>query len=224
MKNLALATKNNDDHETEYDISLSQDDIDGYSKPPKGYNHGVALANYSKAKRRELDFYPTPPEVTNALMNFLNLEPCIVWEPACGMGSMSKVIESHGHKVYSSDIDTAFGDSGMDFLTVDCKTFDAIITNPPFNLSEKFIRHALQMTPIVAMVLKSQYWHATKRTALFNELPPSYVLALSWRPDFLFDQRKVGDKKAAPTMECIWTVWIDGDTDTKYRILSKGKK
>jgi hypothetical protein len=46
-------------------------------------------ANF-KGTRRELDYYPTPPECTIALMNFLskNVEifksPCAIWEPACG--------------------------------------------------------------------------------------------------------------------------------------------
>ncbi len=34
--------------------------------------------------RREHDFYPTPADVTVALMDFLNLEPCKIWEPAAG--------------------------------------------------------------------------------------------------------------------------------------------
>jgi hypothetical protein len=110
--------------------------------------------------------------------------------------------------------------NSVDFLASNI-TAGAIITNPPFNISEEFIRHALTKAPIVAMLLKSQYWHAKKRVKLFEECPPAYVLPLSWRPDFLFDQRKEGDKKAAPTMEVAWTVWIKGDTDTKYRILSK---
>ncbi|MFA6213407.1 MAG: hypothetical protein WC714_28480 [Candidatus Obscuribacterales bacterium] len=184
----------------------------------------LTLTNNSTAtKRRELDFYPTPPEVTHALMDFLKLEPCTIWEPACGDGAMADVLYEHGHKVIATDIrDTGYSKGVIDFLISDYDC-DAIITNPPFNISEEFIRHALTKAPIVAMVLKSQYWHAKKRVELFEQCPPAYVLPLSWRPDFLFDQRKEGDKKAAPTMEVAWTVWIKGDTDTKYRILSKRK-
>ena len=181
----------------------------------------VTLTNSNNDKRRELDFYPTPPEVTHALMKFLKLDPSFIWEPACGQGAMSDVIKSYGHNVFISDINAEIlGATCYDFLeaTIFC---DAVITNPPFNKSEEFIRHALTQSPIVAMLLKSQYWHAKKRIPLFEECPPAYVLPLSWRPDFLFDQRKEGDKKAAPTMEVAWSVWMKGDTDTKYRILSK---
>jgi hypothetical protein len=64
-----------------------------------------------KAKRRDLDFYPTPPAGTLALMRFLKLSPCRIWEPACGNGAMSRVLESGGHSVWSTDINQdCYGD------------------------------------------------------------------------------------------------------------------
>ena len=94
---------------------------------------------------------------------------------------------------------------------------EAVVTNPPFNLSTEFIQRCVDLRiPVFAMLLKSQYWHSQKRAALFEKYPPAYVMALTWRPDFCF-----GDRGGAPTMECIWTVWIDGETDTRYRILRK---
>lgn len=179
------------------------------------------LANSSTtSKRRELDFYPTPPDVTHALMRFLDFRPITIWEPACGDGAMADVLKTYAHNVICTDLrDTGYGEGGIDFLSErrDC---DAIITNPPFNLSEDFIRHALTQAGTVAMVLKSQYWHAKKRSALFQEFPPAYVLPLTWRPDFLFDTRKPGDK-VGPTMEVHWTVWMSGKKDTRYQILGR---
>ena len=177
--------------------------------------------NSTENKRRELDFYPTPPEVTHALMCFLKLKPQSMWEPACGNGAMAEVLKTHGHNVLSTDLrETGYGTSKLDFL-VEKRECDAIITNPPFSISEEFIRHALSQTEIVAMLLKSQYWHAKKRVALFNESPPAYVLPLSWRPDFLGEERRNKDKKNSPVMEVCWTVWLPGDTNTKYRILNR---
>lgn len=128
------------------------------------------LANSSTDnKRRELDYYPTPQDVTHALMRFLDLSPRTIWEPACGNGAMSDVLEQYGHTVISSDIrHTGYGEGGVDFLSASRKC-DAVITNPPFNISENFIRHALANAKTIAMVLKSQYWHAKKRAALFGE-------------------------------------------------------
>jgi len=183
---------------------------------------GIELTNSGKKEnRREHDFYPTPPDVTTALMDFLDLDISKIWEPACGNGAMSSVIESYGHEVISSDLrDSGYGKGGIDFLLTQPYQCDAIITNPPFNISESFIRHALSIAPVVAMVLKSQYWHAARRLQLFAECPPAWILPLTWRPDFLFDTRSPGEK-SAPTMDCIWAVWIAGDTDTKYRPLQK---
>ncbi|WP_157266414.1 SAM-dependent DNA methyltransferase [Azohydromonas aeria] len=182
-------------------------------------NQGVTLANAGSKPRRELDYYPTPPDATHALMQFLALpRNAAVWEPACGAGAMSDVLTQYVDSVYSTDIrQTGYGIGGKDFLATeyDC---DAVITNPPFVLSEQFIRHARDQAPVVAMLLKSQYWHAARRASLFAEMPPAWVLPLTWRPDFLFDQRASG-ARAAPTMDVVWTVWREGQTATQYRPL-----
>ena len=60
----------------------------------------LTLTNSSTDKnRRELDYYPTPPDVTHALMRFLHLHPCRVWEPACGDGAMAEVLKQYGHEI-----------------------------------------------------------------------------------------------------------------------------
>ena len=78
---------------------------------------GANLANgASNIKRRELDFYPTPPAVTHALMQYLKLPACRIWEPACGNGAMSNVIAEYGHTVISSDLrETGYGEGGWSF-------------------------------------------------------------------------------------------------------------
>lgn len=183
----------------------------------------ATLANASADDRRESDFYPTPPDVTVALLEWLDLpDPAhhtTIWEPACGDGAMSNVMRGYGFRVVASDIRTEgidpLGTGGKDFLAFqpagwryNLEYVDPmpptmwVITNPPFNLAEEFIRKALATTPNVAMLLKSQFWHAQSRAKLFGEHPPSAVLPLTWRPDFL-----AGEKGGAPTMDCLWTVW-----------------
>jgi hypothetical protein len=166
---------------------------------------GEILANRSTAARRALDFYSTPPDVTHALMRFmLDWREMTIWEPAAGDRDMANVIAGYSNQVYASDIAT-----GKDFLTTEPPPdLGAIVTNPPFNLSEEFIRRALLFTPNVAMLLKSQYWHAAKRLALFRETRPAYVLPLTWRPDFAGG--------GAPTMEVLWTVWEAEGGSTRY--------
>jgi len=175
---------------------------------------GLNLTGANGKKRRELDYYPTPPECTIALMGFLALpRNTTIWEPACGNGAMAEVLQQYTDMpVVQTDIA-----EGFDFLDpekhyrVDC---DAIITNPPFNLSEQFIRLALEKAKIVAMLLKSQYWHARKRSHLFYQHRPAHILPLTWRPDF-----RGGELGGSPTMEVAWTVWIAGRYNTEYRPL-----
>jgi len=176
-----------------------------------------------KENRKENDFYPTPPNVTHALMKFLHSECDFIFdhalkihEPACGSGEMSEAIKSYGHDVYSSDINTEYGEVA-NFLDPSENLwfgFDAIITNPPFNLSEPFINKALNEARIVCMLLKSHYWHAKKRFELFERNTPKFILLLTWRPDF--------DGRGAPTMDLLWTVWIKGYGEgCKYKPLTK---
>lgn len=192
----------------------------GYVVPLKAFQ---LIGGGKKENRKENDFYPTPPDVTHALMKFLHKECSFIfdtslkiWEPSCGDGAMSEVIKQYGHTVTSTELrsDSGYGETGIDFLTSNPMTADAIITNPPFNLSEQFINKALGNSRIVCMLLKSQYWHAKKRYHLFNISKPKFVLPLTWRPDF--------DGRGAPTMDLAWTVWIKGyGTSCIYQPISK---
>lgn len=182
---------------------------------------GNILANKSAEDRPKTDFYPTPPEATVALMEFLDIpKDRVIWEPACGEGHMSKVIEGMGYKVISTELNqTSYGENGVDFLNCEPRECSWIITNPPFNISVDFIERAFYLGKPVALLLKSQYWHAQKKTNIFNEYKPKYVLPLNWRPDF-----HLGQKGGSPTMECLWTVWDGKPSEiTEYKILKKPK-
>lgn len=175
----------------------------------------------NKFKRRELDFYPTPFDCTVALMNFLKIKECLkILEPCCGCGSISEVLKSYRHNVDSYDLqlNLGYGIGGVDYLKNDFLGYDAIITNPPFNLSDQFIKKALSEASIVAFLLKSQYWHSKKRYTLLIEKPPAYILPLTWRPNF------DPNKGNSPTMEVLWTVWIKDNKNSKYIPLLKPNK
>ena len=182
--------------------------------------NGTILANRSAVDRNATDFYATPPEVTAALLDFLECKNLIsplatIWEPAMGDGAMMDVMFEREYRVWGSDLYPHFCNvPSVDFLqsTIEC---DWIITNPPFSKATEFIAHALELGKPCAFLLKSQFWHAKSRLELFRENPPSYVLPLTWRPDFLH-----GAKSGSPTMECLWTVWAGGE-ETIYYPLEK---
>lgn len=164
---------------------------------------GVILTNASASDRSGTDFYPTPENVTVALIKYLGLHNAIVWEPACGAGHMAEAIVRTGNRVIATELYwQGYGLGGVDFLMADKPACDWIITNPPFKLAEQFIERCIDHGKPFAMLLKSQYWHSAKRRQLFERHRPAAVLPLTWRPDFHF-----GAKGGSPTMECAWTVW-----------------
>lgn len=164
--------------------------------------------------RNAMDFYPTPREVTAALLDFLQIPKGVkIWEPACGQNHMVNVIRDFGYEVIGTDIQ-----GGVDYLTADLpQGVDWIITNPPFKASEAFIKRCIHHGKPFSLLLKSQYWHASKRTKLFIDYPPKFVLPLNWRPDFT--------GKGSSLMDMIWCVWGDnyGLKFSLYKPLKKPK-
>lgn len=174
----------------------------------------------SEYGRVESDFYPTPPEVTQALINFLQIPKySVIWEPACGEGHMAETFISNGYNVIATDLhDRGYGIGGIDFLSIPIQQkYDWIITNPPFSLSANFIEQCINIGVPFALLLKTQYWNAKKRYNLFMEHKPSYILPLTWRPDFLFKKRG----KGSPLMDCMWCVWNGYSANSIYIPLLK---
>lgn len=182
---------------------------------------GNILTNRSK-NRRASDYYPTPEDATQALIDYLRIPKSrVIWECACGEGFMAEVFKSNGYQVISTDLNSyGYEDVTENFLESKGKECDWIITNPPFSLAEQFIRKCIEFHKPFAMLLKSQYWHSKKRLPLFRQHPPAFVLPLTWRPDFEF-----GLRGGSPTMDCIWTVWGAEPCDfTVYEPLKRTNK
>jgi len=162
--------------------------------------------------RRENDFYGTPWEATEALM--LAEEPWLrhfneVDEPACGDGAMAEVIRGHGKTVYASDlVYRGYGKGDSDFLRFD-RSFrgGAMITNPPFNMAEDFIKHAHRLEyAYIAMILKANYWHAQTRIPLFREYKPVRIRPYGWRIDFTGG--------GSNHFDCIAVIWMPRTSKT----------
>src|SRR5919206_2119333 len=85
------------------------------------------------------DFFATPAWATYALIDNERFSGEI-WECACGDGAMSRVLENATRGVVSSDLyDRGYGESGHHFLKPR-RTADNIVTNPPYNAAEGFVR------------------------------------------------------------------------------------
>lgn len=179
-------------------------------------NLGAAIAGGGGTRRAD-DFYPTPPEAVEALLDskWVPTPQFSVWEPACGDGAISKELVARGFSVSSTDlVDRGYGAHGVDYLKTTSRLAAQVVTNPPFKLAEHFIRQGFKLgIGYQAHLLKAQFWNAASRLQLFKAHPPAAVLPLTWRLDFTGG--------GAPTMDCCWVVWMGWEGATVFEPLAK---
>lgn len=129
-----------------------------------------ASTTWHPEQRAAGDYYTTDPEAVKQFLNVFPIaEESVIWEPACGCGNISKVLEEAGYNVYSSDLyNRGYGISGIDFLQTKKtpENCSLIMTNPPYSLADDFILHALDILPAggrAAFLLNLSYLCGRKR-------------------------------------------------------------
>ena len=155
--------------------------------------------------REKDDFYPTPENATQALLDRQKFEG-VIWECACGNGAMSKVMIDNGYTVKSTDlIDRGYGETNIDFLLSYDKV-DNIVTNPPFNLATEFTTHAFTLAKKkVVMLSKISYLEGIKRReVIFNQKKLEKVLIFSRRVPF---KKESTQKLASGLMAFGWFIY-----------------
>src|SRR5262245_26438065 len=176
----------------------------------------------SQSRRHSLaergnDLYETPTAAVEALLRVERL-PHRLWEPAWGRGSIVRVLRAHGHEVLASDL-VDYGDPThfyrRDFLMEKLpRGCECIITNPPFKLVEQFVAHAIDLCPLVVMLLRLAFFEAgagpTKKVALrryvLDEHPPARIHVFRLRLPMMHRAEWVG-RKANSGMAFAWFVW-----------------
>lgn len=119
------------------------------------------------------DLYETPPVAVRALLKAEKL-PHRIWEPACGPGSIVKELREAGHDVLATDLvdyqSPHQDQSGFDFLMhfPMPEGIEAIVTNPPFKNAHEFIVKAIEVAPVVAMLLRLVYFEGQRRREIFE--------------------------------------------------------
>lgn len=171
------------------------------------------------------DYYATEPKAVEILIKNESFNKYI-WEPACGGGHISDVLEQHGYNVKSSDIiDRGYkGTKIIDFLN--CKKGDIqndfnrdIITNPPYKYAKEFIEKAIELSKKntkIAMFLKLTFLEGKARRELFKKYPPKIVYVFSSRvccgKNGCFNQAN----NAVAYAWFIWEVGFNGDPIIKW--------
>ena len=168
--------------------------------------------NRSSVNRPSDDHYPTPVEAVYPLIRTLAL-PNKIWEPACGEGHISRVLEEYGHNVVSTNlIDRGYGKPNVNFLTQKRARAKCIVTNPPFSLDEEFIEHAFRLgVDVAAFFLPVKKLCGQDRyKRIHGPTPPALVLCFVERITFYAGDTAVEDQPGWRTEDFAWFIWRKG--------------
>ncbi|RXF72101.1 hypothetical protein [Hansschlegelia zhihuaiae] len=185
---------------------------------PSGF---LSVAQGRRSPPDALDFFPTPPWATRALVEHV-LKPFYgealiraarVVDPCCGEGHMiATLAEAFGEAVGTDVFDYGRGFAVRDAL--DAGRFDDeldsfVVTNPPFNLALKIALAALaRETPVrcLALLVRSNWLEGAERFArLFSTHPPVVVAPFVERVPMVKGRY---DPAASTATAYSWIVWI----------------
>jgi hypothetical protein len=151
--------------------------------------------------RQPDETYETPRWVSQVAAARLRGRCAYLWDPANGPGSkLAQALRAEGFHVVGTNDDFLLKDSLPD------PRIEGIITNPPYGpngrLARAFIAHALNLAPIVAMLLRVDFDSGKTRASLFGNCA-SFVgkIVLTDRITW-FDRAG-----AAPSDNHAWFLW-----------------
>jgi len=185
----------------------------------------VGSSAHTADEREKNDYYATDPQ---ALIDFLDQFEkdgeslhVTVWEPACGEGNLSKVLDKRNHSLLSTDlIERGYGHQ-FNFLQAQTPLcwYGDILTNPPYKLSEKFVRTALNVVQDkskVIMLFKLQFVESSKRFGLFKAFPPKFIYVHSRRIKIWKNNEDTGSGNALCYAWFVWEKGFKGDTTLRW--------
>jgi hypothetical protein len=159
------------------------------------------------------DCYDTPPVAVRALLRAEAL-PRRIWEPACGTGNIVTVLRAAGHDVVATDLNDRgcpVSQDGVDFLQPSRIACDAIVTNPPYSLAEKFVALALARAPLVIMLLRLAFLESQRRAHLLDSGKLARVHVFANRLPMMHRAGWNG-RRASSAIPFAWFVW-----DTRHK-------
>lgn len=179
----------------------------------------LGASSHSKNEREINDFYATDPNSLEIFLKALERDGIKlhnnIWECACGMGHLSKVLNKKGYNVMSTDlIDRGYGIGNFNFF--ESKYLDKhreidILTNPPYKYAKAFVEHSLELIQdgcYCVMFLKIQFLEGQERRKLFDKYPPKYVYVNSARQT-CYINGDMSKKMSSATCYC-WFIWEKG--------------
>lgn len=136
-------------------------------------NQGAECSSESKSGP---NLHETPCAATFTLIReTYGTLPNIIWEPFAGRGAISRVLELHGHDVIKHDLyawDNADEGIQTPYNFFDFKEApggaDIIVTNPPFSVSDRVIRHALGLVDLVVVLHRLMYMEGDRKSDIID--------------------------------------------------------
>lgn len=169
----------------------------------------------NNVNRVKNDFYETPSEAIEAILEREKLLPGTILEPCAGRGAITKVISNKypKRKIISLDINPqSKGIIKGDFLVYTPKeSIQNIITNPPYKEAKQFLEKSLKLAKgKVIMLLQLGFLESKGRYQLFKDNPPTKV--------YVFSSRISCDTQGTKRVAYAWFVW-DNQSQNKNTIL-----
>lgn len=148
------------------------------------------------AERVPKDFYPTPEDAVEVMLQLFEFKRC-TWflEPCRGDGKIYDRVPVE-NKIWAEL------QEGIDYLTFDdlfLPKNSIIITNPPFSLALEFLTKSLKEAGTVCYLLPLNFLGSKKRYEFWLENPPTQLFPLSKRPSFT--------GKGTDACDYAWFVW-----------------
>lgn len=179
---------------------------------PSRQNTSHAVMNQRTEPKESLDFFPTPPFATRALCEYglkphcPDLHRLTAWEPACGTGAMAKPLGEYFGDVRASDIHPYGYGEVRDFLAASRGApVHWIITNPPFNLAQRFAEEAIERATVgVALLVRTNFLEGQARHAFFQRHRPARICQFAERVAMVKGRL---DRKASTATSYCWVVW-----------------
>lgn len=193
------------------------------------------------SQRENNDFYESPAWTVHRLLEKCKLPGGLWLEPCAGKGAIIKAVNvargdvrwfaneiDEAHVSALHDLEGSVGDfrigDARDICFVKNTFPKVIITNPPFNVAEKILRHMLALGGIVVF-LQRLNWCGGPRAELFEQLEPS-VYVLPDRPSFKettkikVDKKTGKPRKVTTGQDSIEYAWWVFDGKGQFRMLA----
>jgi hypothetical protein len=173
-----------------------------------------------------LDYFPTPPWATRALLHEVLLPRQNVWfplsektalDPCCGGGHMVAPLQEVFRLVEFSDVhDWGINPPIRDFTFESRNSLEAdgravpdwLFVNPPFNIAQSFFDTALKIAREgVAFFVRVSWLSGQERyNLIYRDNPPSYVVHFAERVSLMGG---VWDPELSSATDYVWLVWVD---------------